>query len=102
MLARRQVLPNEALPGFCDDLAVKNTDARRDANDVVAVTALGTWGTSSCVLRMRLSVAVKPYKKVPILAELLPQIETPVQIIGGLWDWAVPPSNHRYLRAPPA
>jgi pimeloyl-ACP methyl ester carboxylesterase len=35
--------------------------------------------------------------ELPILAELLPQIETPVQIIGGLWDWAVPPSNHRYL-----
>lgn len=35
--------------------------------------------------------------ELPILAELLPRIETPVQIIGGLWDWAVPPSNHRYL-----
>jgi hypothetical protein len=33
----------------------------------------------------------------PILAELLPQIETPVEIMGGLWDWAVPPSNHRFL-----
>jgi len=32
-----------------------------------------------------------------ILSELLPEIETPVQIIGGLWDYAVPPSNHRYL-----
>jgi pimeloyl-ACP methyl ester carboxylesterase len=32
-----------------------------------------------------------------LLADLLPQIETPVEIIGGLWDWAVPPSNHRYL-----
>lgn len=32
-----------------------------------------------------------------ILAELLPSIDTPVQIIGGLWDWAVPPSNHRFL-----
>ena len=32
-----------------------------------------------------------------ILGELLPRIQTPVQIIGGLWDWAVPPSNHRYL-----
>jgi len=36
--------------------------------------------------------------ELPVLGELLPQIETPVQIIGGLWDWAVPPSNHRYLR----
>jgi pimeloyl-ACP methyl ester carboxylesterase len=36
-------------------------------------------------------------KELPILAEPLPRIETPVQIIGGLWDWAVPPSNHRYL-----
>jgi len=35
--------------------------------------------------------------ELPILAELLPQIETPVEIISGLWDWAVPPSNHRYL-----
>ena len=35
--------------------------------------------------------------ELPVLGELLPQIETPVQIIGGLWDWAVPPSNHRYL-----
>jgi pimeloyl-ACP methyl ester carboxylesterase len=32
-----------------------------------------------------------------ILGELLPAIETPVQIIGGLWDFSVPPSNHRYL-----
>jgi pimeloyl-ACP methyl ester carboxylesterase len=32
-----------------------------------------------------------------ILGGLLPQIQTPVQIIGGWWDWAVPPSNHRYL-----
>ena len=36
------------------------------------------------------------HAQLPILAELL-QIETPVQIIGGLWDRAVPPSNHRYL-----
>ena len=35
--------------------------------------------------------------ELPVLGELLPGIETPVQIIGGLWDWAVPPSNHRYL-----
>ncbi len=32
-----------------------------------------------------------------ILGGLLPTIETPVQIICALWDWAVPPSNHRYL-----
>jgi pimeloyl-ACP methyl ester carboxylesterase len=36
-------------------------------------------------------------EELPLLAELLPQIQTPVEIIGGLWDWAVPPSNHRYL-----
>ncbi|GAB3062194.1 alpha/beta hydrolase [Intrasporangium mesophilum] len=35
--------------------------------------------------------------ELPVLAELLPSIETPVQIIGGMWDWAVPPSNHRFL-----
>jgi pimeloyl-ACP methyl ester carboxylesterase len=35
--------------------------------------------------------------ELPILGELLPHIDTPVEIIGGLWDWAVPPSNHRYL-----
>ena len=33
--------------------------------------------------------------ELPILAELLPQIETLVEIIGRLWDWA--PSNHRCL-----
>jgi pimeloyl-ACP methyl ester carboxylesterase len=32
-----------------------------------------------------------------ILGDLLPTIQTPVQIICALWDWAVPPSNHRYL-----
>jgi pimeloyl-ACP methyl ester carboxylesterase len=36
-------------------------------------------------------------RELPILSELLPGIATPVQIIGGLWDWAVPPSNHRFL-----
>jgi pimeloyl-ACP methyl ester carboxylesterase len=36
-------------------------------------------------------------QELPILGELLPKIDTPVQIIGGLWDWMVPPSNHRYL-----
>jgi pimeloyl-ACP methyl ester carboxylesterase len=35
--------------------------------------------------------------ELPILADLLPQIQTPVEIIGGLWDWAVPPSNHKFL-----
>ncbi|WP_433561005.1 alpha/beta fold hydrolase [Nocardia sp. CA-151230] len=35
--------------------------------------------------------------ELPVLAELLPQIQTPVEIISGLWDWAVPPSNHRFL-----
>jgi pimeloyl-ACP methyl ester carboxylesterase len=35
--------------------------------------------------------------ELPILGELLPGIQTPVEIIGGLWDWAVPPSNQRYL-----
>jgi pimeloyl-ACP methyl ester carboxylesterase len=35
--------------------------------------------------------------ELPILAELLARVETPVQIIGGLWDWAVPPSNNRFL-----
>jgi pimeloyl-ACP methyl ester carboxylesterase len=36
-------------------------------------------------------------RELPVLAELLPEIATPVEIISGLWDWAVPPSNHRYL-----
>jgi pimeloyl-ACP methyl ester carboxylesterase len=35
--------------------------------------------------------------ELPVLGQLLSEIDTPVQIIGGLWDWAVPPSNHRYL-----
>jgi pimeloyl-ACP methyl ester carboxylesterase len=33
-----------------------------------------------------------------ILSELLPGIETPVQIMCPLWDWIVPPSNHSFLR----
>ena len=37
-------------------------------------------------------------RELPILADLLGRISTPVEIIGGLWDWAVPPSNHRFLR----
>jgi len=32
-----------------------------------------------------------------VLGKLLPSIETPVQIICAMWDWAVPPSNNRYL-----
>jgi pimeloyl-ACP methyl ester carboxylesterase len=36
-------------------------------------------------------------KELRALSELLPGIETPVQIICPLWDWIVPPSNHRYL-----
>jgi pimeloyl-ACP methyl ester carboxylesterase len=32
-----------------------------------------------------------------ILGDLLPGIDTPTQIICPLWDWIVPPSNHRYL-----
>jgi pimeloyl-ACP methyl ester carboxylesterase len=35
--------------------------------------------------------------ELPILAELLPRVETPVEIISGLWDWAVPPSNGKFL-----
>jgi hypothetical protein len=35
--------------------------------------------------------------ELPILAELLPQIETLVEIIGRLWDGVPPPSNHRCL-----
>jgi pimeloyl-ACP methyl ester carboxylesterase len=35
--------------------------------------------------------------ELPILAALLPQIDTPVQIIGGLRDRVVPPGNHRFL-----
>jgi pimeloyl-ACP methyl ester carboxylesterase len=36
-------------------------------------------------------------EELPVLSELLSEIQTPVAIIGGLWDWAVPPSNHRFL-----
>jgi pimeloyl-ACP methyl ester carboxylesterase len=32
-----------------------------------------------------------------ILADVLPTIDTPVQVICALWDSKVPPSNHRYL-----
>jgi pimeloyl-ACP methyl ester carboxylesterase len=37
-------------------------------------------------------------RELEVLGELLPRIETPVLIVGGLWDSAVPPVNHRYLR----
>jgi pimeloyl-ACP methyl ester carboxylesterase len=36
--------------------------------------------------------------ELPVLRELLPQIETPVQIIAGAHDPAVPPVNAEYLR----
>lgn len=36
-------------------------------------------------------------EQLPTLGELLPTLQTPVQIIGGLWDWVVPPSNNRFL-----
>ena len=42
-----------------DNIPLPSTDARRVGGDVVGVTALGTWGTSACVLRDRLSFAVK-------------------------------------------
>ena len=35
--------------------------------------------------------------ELPILAELLPQIRTPVQIIAGARDTAVPPVNAEFL-----
>src|SRR5262249_50717036 len=35
--------------------------------------------------------------ELPVLAGLLPQIQTPVQIIGGRHDRVVPPRNHTYL-----
>jgi pimeloyl-ACP methyl ester carboxylesterase len=35
--------------------------------------------------------------ELPVLGPLLPTITTPVQIIGGLWDSKVPPSNNRFL-----
>jgi pimeloyl-ACP methyl ester carboxylesterase len=37
--------------------------------------------------------------ELPILAELLPAIETPVQIIAGARDTAIPPSNAEFLHA---
>jgi hypothetical protein len=46
-----------------DDLAVMSTDARRAGADVLALTALGTWGTTPCRLREELTVDVKPYSE---------------------------------------
>src|SRR4051812_24121355 len=43
-----------------DDLAVRSTDAHEVGADVVGVTALGSWGTSPCLLHERLRFAVKP------------------------------------------
>lgn len=42
-----------------DNVPLPPTDARRAGRDVVGVTALGTWGTSACLLRDRLTFAVK-------------------------------------------
>jgi hypothetical protein len=42
-----------------DTIPLPPTDARRVGGDVVGVTALGTWGTSACLLRDRLTFAVK-------------------------------------------
>jgi pimeloyl-ACP methyl ester carboxylesterase len=36
-------------------------------------------------------------EQLPVLGELLPTVQTPVQIIGGMWDLVVPPSNNRFL-----
>ena len=35
--------------------------------------------------------------ELPVLRDLLPEIQTPVQIIAGARDWAVPPVNAEYL-----
>jgi pimeloyl-ACP methyl ester carboxylesterase len=35
--------------------------------------------------------------QLPLLRDMLPQIETPVQIIAGERDTAIPPSNGRFL-----
>jgi hypothetical protein len=43
-----------------DDLSIRSTDAHQVGADVVAVTALGSWGTSPCLLHERLRFAVKP------------------------------------------
>lgn len=43
-----------------DYVAQATTDARRVGNEVVGLTALGTWGASACVLHDRLSFAVQP------------------------------------------
>lgn len=36
-------------------------------------------------------------EQLPVLGELLATVTTPVAVLGGMWDWAVPPSNHRFL-----
>jgi pimeloyl-ACP methyl ester carboxylesterase len=37
-------------------------------------------------------------EQLPILADLLPTLQTPVEIIGGRWDLVVPSSSHRFLQ----
>jgi pimeloyl-ACP methyl ester carboxylesterase len=75
--------------------AAINGIERYDLPDSVREDYLSAYEGDRFVESMRY---VRAYPtELPILAELLPQIETPVEIIGGLWDWAVTPSNHRYL-----
>lgn len=51
-----------ATPVACsgDQVASATTDARRVGQDVVGLTAVGTWGAARCVLRDRLTFAVQP------------------------------------------
>jgi pimeloyl-ACP methyl ester carboxylesterase len=47
--------------------------------------------------RLRSLVVGSSLAAVPLQADLLPQINTPVQIIAGAHDTAVPPANARFL-----
>ena len=37
--------------------------------------------------------------ELPVLRDLLPEVQTPVQIIAGIRDTAIPPSNAEFLHA---
>jgi pimeloyl-ACP methyl ester carboxylesterase len=74
--------------------AVLNIDGYTPPEDV-AEDYFSSYDGDRFVESMR-NVRAYP-EQLPVLAELLPTVQTPVQIIGGLWDWAVPPSNHRFL-----
>jgi pimeloyl-ACP methyl ester carboxylesterase len=75
--------------------ALANIDPRYTLPDRIREDYLSAYDGDRFVESMRY---VRAYpSELPVLAELLPTIETPVQIIAGVRDTAIPPSNAEFL-----